>query len=250
MTRKVAIVTGAARGLGAAIAARLAADGAEIAVLARSHAASADTVDSIRTAGGNAAGFGADVGDPEQIGEVLAKVATDLGPPAILVNNAGVTRDGPLSEASVDDWDTVVDVNLRAPYLMCRSVLPYQVEQGWGRIVNLSSISVVGSRNQANYAAAKAGLDGLTRSLAVELGPHGITVNAVAPGFVVTDMTALTASRLGMDLGRLERIVAAQNPMRRAGRPEDIASAVSFLVGDQAGYINGQTLFVTGGPAR
>jgi 3-oxoacyl-[acyl-carrier protein] reductase len=248
--QKVAVVTGAARGIGAEIAVRLAADGAAVAVLARSQAGAADTVHRIRTAGGTATAVGADLSDPEQITEAFATVATDLGPPAILVNNAGVLQDGPLSELTVNDWDTVVDVNLRGPFLMCQGALPYLVEQRWGRIVNLSSVSALGARNQANYAAAKAGLDGLTRSLALELGPHGITVNVVAPGFVVTDMTAKTAARLGMDLGRLERIVAAQNPMRRAGRPEDIAHAVSFLAGEQAGYINGQVLFVTGAPAR
>jgi 3-oxoacyl-[acyl-carrier protein] reductase len=248
--QKVAVVTGAARGLGAEIAVRLAADGAAVAVLARSQAGAADTVNRIRTAGGTATAVGADLSDPEQITEALATVATDLGPPAILVNNAAVLQDGPLPELTVNDWDTVVDVNLRGPFLMCQGALPYLVEQRWGRIVNLSSVSALGARNQANYAAAKAGLDGLTRSLALELGPHGTTVNAVAPGFVVTDMTAKTAARLGMDLGRMERMVAAQNPMRRAGRAEDIAHAVSFLVGEQAGYINGQVLFVTGAPAR
>ncbi|WP_327432448.1 SDR family NAD(P)-dependent oxidoreductase [Streptomyces sp. NBC_01236] len=247
---RVAVVTGAGRGIGAATALRLAADGAAVGVLDVDRRTAADTVDRIRAAGGTAHAVVTDVGDPDQVKGALATVAAELGPPVILVNNAGVIRDRPMQDLSLDDWDTVVEVNLRGPFLMCQAIRPYLLEQRWGRIVNFSSSSALGNRDQANYSAAKAGIDGLTRTLAIELGPYGVTVNSVAPGYIVTDMTAQTAARMGMDFGKLQQMVAAQTPVRRVGQPEDVANAVAFLVGEDAGFVSGHTLYVTGGPMR
>ncbi|WP_217215544.1 SDR family NAD(P)-dependent oxidoreductase [Streptomyces sp. AC550_RSS872] len=247
---RVAVVTGAGRGIGAATALRLAADGAAVGVLDVDAETAEATAERVRAAGGRAHPVVADVGDPDQIKGALADVAGELGPPVILVNNAGVIRDRPMEDLSLDDWDSVVDVNLRGPFLMCQAIRPYLLEQRWGRIVNFSSSSALGNRDQANYSAAKAGVDGLTRTLAIELGPYGVTVNAVAPGYIVTDMTAGTAARMGMDFDRLQQMVAAQTPVRRVGQPEDVAHAVAFLVGENAGFVSGHMLYVTGGPMR
>ncbi|NUS12079.1 MAG: 3-oxoacyl-ACP reductase FabG [Streptomyces sp.] len=248
--RRVAVVTGAGRGIGAATALRLAADGAAVGVLDVDEESAAGTAERIRAAGGSAVAVGADVGDPAQAGGALERVAKELGPPVVLVNNAGVIRDRPMQDLSLEDWDTVLDVNLRGPFLMCQAIRPYLVEQRWGRIVNLSSSSALGNRDQANYSAAKAGVDGLTRTLAIELGAYGVTVNAVAPGYIVTDMTAGTAARMGVDFDKLQRMVAAQTPVQRVGRPEDVAHAIAFLTSEDSGFISGHLLYVTGGPMR
>ena len=166
----------------------------------------------------------------------------------MLFNNAGITRDNLLFRMTDDDWDSVVAVHLRGSFLMSRAVQRYQTEAGWGRIVNLSSTSALGNRGQANYAAAKAGLQGFTKTLAIELGRFGVTVNAVAPGFIVTDMTAATAQRVGMSFEDFQRAAVAQIPVGRVGRPEDIAATVAFLVGEEAGFVSGQVLYVAGGP--
>lgn len=247
---QVAIVTGAARGIGAATAARLAAAGAAVAVVDLRAADCARAVERITAAGGTALAVPADVTADEQVQGAVEEVAARLGPPTVLVNNAGVVRDQLLEELTRADWDTVLDVNLRGAFTMCQAVRPHMVARGWGRIVNLSSTSANGSREQANYASAKAGVQGLTRTLAIELGPSGITVNAVAPGYIVTDMTAATAARLGVDFTEFQKIVAAQTPVRRVGTPEDIAHAIAFLTGEGAGFITGQVLYVTGGTVR
>ncbi|WP_328767482.1 SDR family NAD(P)-dependent oxidoreductase [Streptomyces sp. NBC_00286] len=247
---RVAVVTGAGRGIGAATALRLAAEGTAVGVLDVDAETAEATAERVRAAGGRAHPVVADVGDPDQVKGALADVAGELGPPVILVNNAGVIRDRPMEDLSLDDWDSVVDVNLRGPFLMCQAIRPYQLEQRWGRIVNFSSSSALGNRDQANYSAAKAGIDGLTRTLAIELGPYGVTVNAVAPGYIVTDMTARTAARMGMEFDRFQQMVAAQTPVRRVGQPEDVAHAVAFLVGENAGFVSGHMLYVTGGPMR
>src|SRR6266496_2029407 len=197
--QRVAIVTGAARGIGAATARRLAAEGMAVAVLDLEEAACKATTDAINTAGGSALAVGADVTKPGQVDAAVERVATELGPPTVLVNNAGVLRDNLLFKMSDDDWDTVVNVHLRGAFLMSRAVQKYMTEQQWGRIVNLSSTSALGNRGQANYSSAKAGMQGLTKTLAIELGKFNVTVNAVAPGFIVTDMTAATAARMNVD---------------------------------------------------
>jgi len=245
---RTAIVTGAARGIGAATAIRLAADGFAVGVLDLDEAACAGTVAQITAAGGTARALGADVGDADQVAAAVAAAATALGEPTVLVNNAGVLRDNLLFKMTEDDWDTVLRVHLRGAFLMSRAVQGYMTGARYGRIVSLSSTSALGNRGQANYAAAKAGIQGLTKTLAIELGPFGVTANAVAPGFIVTDMTAATAARMKVDFEVLQKAAAEQIPVRRTGTPQDIAHAVSFLVSEGAGFVSGQVLYVAGGP--
>jgi 3-oxoacyl-[acyl-carrier protein] reductase len=246
---RVAIVTGAARGIGAAVARRLAADGMAVAVLDLKEADGGGTVEAITSAGGRAIAVGADVSQAGQVAAGVEKVAAELGPPAVLVNNAGVIRDNLLFKMSDEDWDTVLGVHLRGAFLMTRAAQRHMVSQRYGRIVNLSSSSALGSRGQANYAAAKAGLQGFTKTVAIELGPFGITANAVAPGFIATDMTAATASRLKLGFDEFQADVAAQTPVGRIGQASDVAHAISFLASEGAGFVSGQVIYVTGGPA-
>jgi 3-oxoacyl-[acyl-carrier protein] reductase len=247
VTERIAIVTGSARGIGAATARRLAADGMAVAVLDLDQAACAGTVKEIADAGGRALAVGADVSDGAQVRAAVERVAAELGEPNVLVNNAGVIRDNLLFKMTDDDWDTVMGVHLRGAFEMTRAVQKYMVKQRYGRIVNLSSSSALGNRGQVNYSAAKAGLQGFTKTLAIELGQFGITANAVAPGFIATEMTDATAARLKLDVEEFRRLSAEANPVKRVGHPEDIAAAVTFLCSDEASYITGQTLYVDGG---
>ncbi|GAA5094758.1 3-oxoacyl-ACP reductase FabG [Microbacterium yannicii] len=247
MTR-TAIVTGAARGIGAATARRLAADGNAVAVLDLDEAQCADTVRAITDAGGRALAVGANVADAASVERAVARVAEELGAPTILVNNAGIIRDNLLFKMTEDDWDAVMNVHLRGAFLMSRAVQEHQVKAGWGRIVNLSSTSALGNRGQANYAAAKAGMQGFTKTLAIELGRYGVTANAIAPGFIVTDMTRSTADRLGVGFDDFIAHNAKEIPVQRAGYPDDIAAAASFFCSDEAGFVSGQVLYVAGGP--
>jgi 3-oxoacyl-[acyl-carrier protein] reductase len=246
--QRVAIVTGAARGIGAATAVRLAEEGRAVAVLDLDEAACEKTVEKITAAGGKTIAVGCDVSDATQVEAAVARVAEELGAPTILVNNAGVLRDNLLFKMSDSDWDTVMNVHLRGAFLMARACQKHMVDAVFGRIVNLSSSSALGNRGQANYSAAKAGLQGFTKTLAIELGTFGVTVNAVAPGFVVTDMTAATAARVGMGFEEFQAAAATQIPVRRVGRPEDIAGAIAYFTGEQAGFVSGQVLYVAGGP--
>ncbi|MGH3150277.1 MAG: 3-oxoacyl-ACP reductase FabG [Streptosporangiaceae bacterium] len=248
MTQKVAIVTGSARGIGAATARRLAADGMAVAVLDLDEAACSGTVKEIEDAGGRALAVGADVSKTEQVQAAVERIAAELGGPAVLVNNAGVLRDNLLFKMSDSDWDTVLGVHLRGAFLMTRAAQKYMVEQRYGRIVNLSSSSALGNRGQVNYSAAKAGMQGFTKTLAIELGPFGITANAVAPGFIVTDMTAATAARLGVSFEAFQQNRAEIIPVRRVGQPEDVANTISFLASEGAGFVSGQVIYVAGGP--
>ena len=248
MTDKIAIVTGSARAIGAATARRLAADGMAVAVLDLDEAACAGTVKEIADAGGRAIAVGADVSNSEQVRAAVERVAAELGEPTVLVNNAGVIRDSLLFKMTDDDWDTVLGVHLRGAFLMSRAVQKYMIDQRYGRIVNLSSSSALGNRGQVNYSAAKAGLQGFTKTLAIELGPFGITANAVAPGFIATDMTAATAERVGMSFEDFKKAGADRIPVRRVGQPDDVANTISFLVSDGAGFVSGQVIYVAGGP--
>jgi 3-oxoacyl-[acyl-carrier protein] reductase len=245
---RVAIVTVAARGIGAATAQRLAADGFAVAVLDLSEDDARDTVQVIEAAGGRALAVGADVGDADQVEAAVARIATELGPPVVLVNNAGVTRDNLLFKMTDADWDLVMHVHLRGSFLMARAVQKYMTEEKWGRIVNLSSTSALGNRGQANYATAKAGLQGFTKTLAIELGKFGVTANAIAPGFIETEMTKATAERMGIPFDDFIAFAAKEIPVARVGQPEDIAHLVSFLVSEGAGFVSGQVIYAAGGP--
>ena len=246
--QRVAIVTGGARGIGAATAQRLAEDGFAVAVVDLDESSTAATVQAIEAAGGRALGVGADVGDADQVQAAVERVATELGPPLVLVNNAGVTRDNLLFRMTDADWDMVMHVHLRGSFLMTRAVQQHMVRAGWGRVVNLSSTSALGNRGQANYATAKAGLQGFTKTLALELGKFGVTANAIAPGFIQTEMTKATAERIGRNWEEYVAERAAAIPVQRGGVPADIAHTVSFLVSEGAGFISGQVVYVAGGP--
>ncbi|MEU3745784.1 MULTISPECIES: 3-oxoacyl-ACP reductase FabG [Streptomyces] len=246
--QRVAVVTGAARGIGAATALRLAAEGRAVAVLDLDEAACKDTVEKITAAGGTALAVGCDVSDGAQVEAAVARIAAELGAPTILVNNAGVLRDNLLFKMSESDWDLVMNVHLKGAFLMSKACQKHMVDAGFGRIVSLSSSSALGNRGQANYSAVKAGLQGLTKTLAKELGKFGITANAVAPGFIVTEMTAQTAERVGMGFEDFQAAAASMIPVQRVGRPEDVANAIAFFTGDDAGFVSGQVMYVAGGP--
>jgi 3-oxoacyl-[acyl-carrier protein] reductase len=245
---RVAIVTGAARGIGAATAKRLATDGMAVGVLDLDAASCAGTVDAITGAGGRAVAVGADVSQADQVEAAVGKVAAELGPPVVLVNNAGVIRDNLLFKMTEDDWDTVLGIHLRGAFLMSRAAQQFMVDQHYGRVVNLSSSSALGNRGQVNYSAAKAGMQGFTKTLAIELGKFGVTANAVAPGFIATDMTAATAARVGMNFDDFQAAAASGIPVQRVGQPEDVAHVISFLVSEGAGFVSGQVIYVAGGP--
>jgi 3-oxoacyl-[acyl-carrier protein] reductase len=244
---RVAVVTGAAQGIGAATALRLAEEGATVAVLDRNAAGATATVDTIRAAGGAAFAQECDVASAESVESAVAAVTAEHGRIDVLVNNAGITRDNLLFKMSEDDWSTVLQVNLTGVFLMCQAAQTHMVAAKYGRIVNLSSRSALGNRGQVNYAAAKAGIQGLTATLAIELGPFNVTVNAVAPGYVATPMTAATAERVGMSAEAHQHEVAERTPLRRVARPEEIASVIAFLASDDAAYVSGQTVYVNGG---
>ncbi|WP_406314790.1 3-oxoacyl-ACP reductase FabG [Streptomyces sp. NBC_00118] len=246
--QKVAVVTGAARGIGAATAARLARDGFAVAVFDLDEAAGAQTVETIEKEGGRALAVGCDVSDPEQVGAGVAQVAAELGAPAVLVNNAGIIRDNLIFKMTPQEFDSVIGVHLRGAFLMAKACQTYMVDAQWGRIVNMSSAAALGNRGQSNYSSAKAGLQALTKTLAIELGPFGITSNCVAPGFIATEMTAATAERMGITFEEFTTRYAASIPVRRVGAPEDIAQAVSFFAREEAGFVSGQVMYVAGGP--
>jgi 3-oxoacyl-[acyl-carrier protein] reductase len=248
VVQKIAIVTGAARGIGAGTAIRLAADGMAVAVLDLSESDCDRVVKEIKDAGGRALAVGADVSKTDQVNAAVEQVAAELGEPTVLVNNAGITRDALLFKMTDEDWDAVINVNLRGSFLMTRAVQKYMSAQKWGRIVNISSSSGLGNRGQANYSATKAGVEGFTKTLAKELGKFGITANAVAPHFIATDMTAAMADKLKMSFDELVETYKKQIPVGRVGQPADVAHAISFLVSEDAGFVSGQVLYVAGGP--
>ncbi len=245
---RTAIITGAARGIGAGIAKKFAADGFKVAVLDLDEAACQKVVDEITAAGGQALAVGANVADAAAVEAAVTKVAEELGAPTVLVNNAGVIRDNLLFKMTEDDWDMVMNVHLKGSFLMTKAVQKYMTEAKYGRIVNLSSTSALGNRGQANYSAAKAGLQGFTKTLAIELGKYGVTANAIAPGFIQTDMTAATAERIGVPFDDFIAYAAKEIPVQRVGQPEDIANTAAFLCSEGAGFVSGQIIYVAGGP--
>ncbi|HEY1529731.1 MAG TPA: 3-oxoacyl-ACP reductase FabG [Galbitalea sp.] len=246
--KRTAIVTGAGRGIGAAVALRLAKDGNKVGVIDLREADTADTVAAIREAGGEALGVGADVSNSAAVSSAVTRIADELGEPTILINNAGILRDNLVFKMTEEDWDAVMGVHLRGAFLMTKAVQGYQVKANWGRIVSLSSTSALGNRGQANYSAAKAGIQGLTKTLAIELGRYNVTANAIAPGFIETDMLRQTAERMHVPFADFMAAAAKEIPVGRAGKPDDIAAAASFFVSDEASFVSGQVLYVAGGP--
>lgn len=245
---RAAVVTGAARGIGAATARRLAKDGYAVAVVDLDEAACAATVEAITAEGGRAFAVGADVSDAGQVEAAIARISAELGAPVVLVNNAGIIRDNLIFKMTESDWDAVMNVHLKGAFLMTKACQAHMTAEKFGRIVNLSSSSAQGNRGQANYSAAKAGLQGFTKTLAIELGKFGVTANAVAPGFIQTEMTAATAERIGVPFDDFIKHSASQIPVQRVGQPEDIAATISFLCSEGAGFVSGQVIYVAGGP--
>jgi 3-oxoacyl-[acyl-carrier protein] reductase len=246
--QRVAIVTGAARGIGEATVKRLSADGMAVAAIDLVEDGLAATVEAVTAAGGRALAVPADITRSEDVEAAVDRVAAELGPPTVLVNNAGILRDNLIFKMTDDDWDAVHAVHLRGAFLMSRAVQRHQVAAKWGRIVNLSSTSALGNRGQANYAAAKAGLQGFTKTLAIELGRYNVTVNAVAPGFIATEMLRQTAARMRISFEQFLEGAAREIPVGRVGQPDDIANAISFFCSEAASFVSGQVLYVAGGP--
>jgi 3-oxoacyl-[acyl-carrier protein] reductase len=238
LTGRTALVTGSTRGIGRAIAETLAGAGARVAVVGRDQAKAAEAADKV---GNGARGFACDVGDAASIVALIESVEKAFGQIDILVNNAGLTRDNILFRIKDEDWDTVLDANLRGAFVAIRSASRGMIKRRWGRIINIASVvGITGNKGQANYAASKAGLLGLTKSVAKELGSRNVLVNAVAPGFIDTDMTAAMTPEARASL-------SGQIPLERLGSPQDVAGVVAFLASDHAAYITGQTLVVDGG---
>jgi 3-oxoacyl-[acyl-carrier protein] reductase len=238
---QVALVTGASRGIGRAIAVRLAACGATVAGVARTEAGLEATLAAIRQAGGTAEGYAANVADSADVNRVVEAVEAKFGKIHVLVNNAGITRDGLVLRMEDDAWQEVIDTNLKGTFLFSRAVGAIMMRGRYGRIINISSVSgLIGNPGQANYSASKAGIIGFTKTVARELASRGITVNAVAPGFITTDMTDALSDKIKAEVK--ERV-----PVRRLGTPEDIADAVCYLAGPGASYLTGQVIAVDGG---
>jgi 3-oxoacyl-[acyl-carrier protein] reductase len=219
-------------------------NGAAVALVDVNEQAAEEAVAAIRETGGRAVAIPADVTDRGQVQAAVDRTVAEFGGLHILVNNAGVTRDNLLFKMTDADWATVMAVHLQGAFLMTQLAQVHMVQARYGRVISMSSASALGNRGQANYSAAKAGIQGFTRTLAVELGPFGITANSIAPGFIETAMTQATATRLGITIDEMRESVAAAAPVRRAGVPADIANAVAFFAAEEAGYVSGQILYV------
>ncbi|MCV7411387.1 beta-ketoacyl-ACP reductase [Mycobacterium florentinum] len=245
---RVAVVSGGGQGIGAAVVRRLAAEGYSVGVLDLDEEQAAEVVADVQRDGGTAVAMAVDVADEAAVNTAIVRLVELVGAPTVVVNNAGITRDALLHKMSASDWDDVIRVHLRGAFLLTRAVREHMVQAKWGRVVNISSASALGNNGQSNYSSAKAGLQGFTKTLAIELGRFGITANAVAPGFIATRMTEETARRLGLSFDAFMAQAAEKIPVRRVGIPEDIAHTVSFLVSEEAGFVSGQVIYVAGGP--
>ncbi len=245
---RVAFLTGAGRGIGAATATKLASEGAAVVVTDMDAGPAEETANAIRASGGKSLAIPVDVTSGEQLDAAASRAAQEFGRLDILVALAGITRDNLLFRMSDADWDGVITTHLKGSFLAARSTQKYMVEQRYGKMVFISSTSALGNRGQANYSTAKAGLQGLARTLSIELGPFNINVNAVAPGFIETRMTQQTAERMGADWEQFKKDAAARTPLRRTGKPEDVANVIAFLVSDESSFVTGQVIYIAGGP--
>ena len=244
----VAVITGSGRGIGAATAARLASEGAAVVVSDMDPKTTEETAAKIAGEHGKAKGIPADVTDRESVEKLIKGAVDAFGRLDVLVCCAGIIRDNLVYKMTDDDWDAVIDTHLKGTFFAARAAQKVMVDQKYGRMIFMSSTSALGNRGQTNYSAAKAGLQGMARTLAIELGRYGITANAVAPGFIETAMTKQTADRMGMDFEQYKVGAASTIPVQRIGQPEDIAAAVAYLASEEAGFVSGQTLYVRGGP--
>ncbi len=240
---KTAVVTGGARGIGAATAARLAAEGAQVVVADFDEQAADETANAI---GGRA--VRCDVTSQADVDAAVAAAVELGGTVDLLVTCAGIIRDNMLFKMTDDDWGAVIDTHLKGSFFAARAAQQHMVAQKSGKIVFISSTSALGNRGQTNYSTAKAGLQGMTKTLAIELGPFNVNVNCVAPGFIETAMTKQTAERMGVPFDQFKEAVSAQTPLRRVGTPEDVAGTIAFLCSDDAAYVSGQVIYVAGGP--
>jgi 3-oxoacyl-[acyl-carrier protein] reductase len=240
---RVALVTGGGRGIGAATAQVMAAQGAKVVVSDLDEGPAGEVA---RPLGGLA--IACDVSKRESVEAMVERAVKEMGRLDILVTCAGIIRDNLLFKMTDEDWDAVIDTHLKGTFLCAQAAQKHMVPQKYGKMVFLSSTSALGNRGQANYSAAKAGLQGMARTLAIELGPFNINVNSVAPGFVETRMTRATAERMGIDYETFKMGAASQIPLQRVGQPEDIANVIAFLCSDESGFVSGQTIYVRGGP--
>ncbi len=245
---RVAFVTGGSRGIGKAIAQRFLEEGAKVAIIDINEEALVETMKEFESQGFDVFVKKANVVNRDEVEAAVADVVEKFGSLDILVNNAGIIRDNLLFKMSDDDWQAVMDVHLKGSFNAARAAQKYMVEQKYGRIINISSTSALGNYGQANYATAKAGLQGFTKTLAIELGKFGITTNAVAPGFIETEMTKATAARIGVPFEKFIEARANEIPVRRSGKPSDIANAVAFFADEKSSFVNGQVIYVAGGP--
>ena len=245
---RVAFVTGAGRGIGAATALRLAEDGARVVLADIDTDGCQQVVSEIEQAGSQALAVSCNVAEKAAVEAAVQQAVDTFGRLDILVNNAGVLRDNLLFKMSDDDWETVMNVHLKGAFLCSRAAQTHMVKQKYGRIISLSSTSALGNRGQANYSTAKAGLQGFTKTLAIELGPFGITANAVAPGFIDTEMTRATARRQGHDPQAVIEMASKSIPVRRVGQPRDVANVICFLASEESSFVSGQIIYVAGGP--
>lgn len=245
---KVAVVTGAAGGIGAAIIRDFSSKGAKVAIFDINEVGINSLAHEVIENGGEAIAVRCDVSDATDVKAAFDKVIAAFGKVDILINNAGIIRDNLIFKMTENEWDSVIDIHLKGSFLCAKEAQKYMVANGYGKIVNLSSTSALGNRGQVNYSAAKAGLQGFTKTLAIELGPKGINVNAIAPGFIETEMTKATAERLGITLEQMSQAVVQQLAIKRAGQPQDIANVAAFLCSDEASYVTGQVIYVAGKP--
>ena len=245
---KVAVVTGAAGGIGAAIIRDFSSKGAKVAIFDINEVGINSLAHEVIENGGEAIAVRCDVSDATDVKAAFDKVIAAFGKVDILINNAGIIRDNLIFKMTENEWDSVIDIHLKGSFLCAKEAQKYMVANGYGKIVNLSSTSALGNRGQVNYSAAKAGLQGFTKTLAIELGPKGINVNAIAPGFIETEMTKATAERLGITLEQMSQAIIGQLAIKRAGQPQDIANVAAFLCSDEASYVTGQVIYVAGKP--